>query len=136
MGLLKNPIGGIDIHLDIVIHTSKNLDYIIKSDNESILCLGSKVTDLTEMICRDLTSNVSAHKGKYIKEHKYLSSLCTTHNLEDDVIYYLLGYKDSEDPNNLICFVFDDVMDCISLQSCLSSLSLSMKTTFLEGQND
>lgn len=134
MGLLKNPMGGtINIHHDSIIHTSQTLDYIIYTDGESILCLGSRLSDLTEMLCKPVTSNVRAILGKEIKEHNTLNHLTETHNLEDNVIYYILGYKDNDDPDNLICFVFENIPDCMEVQSCLCGVGLSMRKAYYDG---
>lgn len=137
MGLLKNPIGGIDIHNDNVLFTSKTLDYIITSNDDGFECYGSKKNDITDMICRDLTSNVRVLLGKTIKEHQYLKVLDETHIIDDEVIYYLLSYKNENlTAGEYLSFLFNDMEDCLDLQQSITALSLSMKRAYLEHMLD
>ena len=138
MSILKNPVGTVNIHYDKVIHKSKNLDYILVSNDEkNILCLGSKVSDITDMICsNNLITNIMTIKGVGIYEHMYLKTLLDTHNIDKDTIYYILGYKTKEDNSDFICFVFDDIEDCATFQSTISMLNMTMFKTYWENQDD
>lgn len=138
MGLLRKPIGCVDVQEDRILHMSSNGDYIIISTPDGIESIGSARRDLTNLITKDITSNIRVLPGFIIKEHEYLKILNETHNLEDKEVYYILAYIENLNDDNEIAtsFVFDNIDDCISMQTCLSFLSMQIMQKYWGLYND